>query len=422
MMRLARPALRRPFRRALSAAAAADDVTVSRFPGAMGAPFTHTLSVARSEHKTPVYRVLDLEGRVEAPGYDESRHGEALLTRCYETMVLLHSLDTVFNDAQRQGRLSFYMQSRGEEAATVCSAAALDDADVIASQYRETGAYLWRGYTLPMVADQCFSNARDLGKGRQMPMHFGSRDLHLQTISSPLTTQLPQAVGTAYALKQAGVPNVAACYFGEGAASEGDFHAALNFASTLDCPVVFIVRNNGYAISTPVDEQFRGDGIASRAPGYGMHFARVDGNDALAVLDAVGEARRVALGESRPVLLELMSYRGGHHSTSDDSTRYRESDEIKYWNEKNNALSRLRLYLERRGWWDADRETALRTQSRRDVLKEMARAEAEKKPSTDELFSDVYSDKPAHLRRQERELREHLEEFGERYGLEVYKQ
>merc|ERR1719321_1663213 len=132
--------------------------------------------------------------------------------------------------------------------------------------------------------NQCFSNVHDAGKGRQMPVHYGSKALNFQTISSPLTTQVPQASGAAYALKHMpGAPqheegSVVACYFGDGAASEGDFHAALNFAATLKCPAIFFCRNNGYAISTPTTDQYAGDGIASRGLGYGMHSIRVDGN------------------------------------------------------------------------------------------------------------------------------------------------
>lgn len=136
----------------------------------------------------------------------------------------------------------------------VGSAAALSDEDMVFAQYREHGVLLWRGFGIQEAVDQCFSNVGDKGKGRQMPIHYGSRRLHFQTISSPLGTQIPQAVGAAYAFKVQQKDAVAICYFGEGAASEGDFHAALNFSATLDVPVLFFCRNNGYAISTPSSE------------------------------------------------------------------------------------------------------------------------------------------------------------------------
>ena len=135
---------------------------------------------------------------------------------------------------------------------------------------------MWRGFTLDQFTNQCFSNDLDLGRGRQMPVHYGSKALQYHTVSSPLGTQLPQAVGVAYRLKLAKKPNVAFCFFGDGCASTTDFHSAMNFAATLKAPVVFFCRNNGYAISTPVTDQYAGDGIISRAPGYGMAAIRVD--------------------------------------------------------------------------------------------------------------------------------------------------
>ena len=179
-----------------------------------------------------------------------------------------------------------------------------------------------------VLCNQCCGNAAEPAKGRQMPVHYGSTELNYHTISSPLATQLPHAVGAAYALKlerqmMGGEDTIALCFFGDGAASEGDFHAALNFAATTQSPVVFFCRNNGYAISTPIEEQMASDGIVARGPAYGVPAVRVDGNDVWAVRAAVAEARRMALEESTPVLVEAITYRMGHHSTSDDSQRYR---------------------------------------------------------------------------------------------------
>lgn len=178
------------------------------------------------------------------------------LKRAYRQMVRLREMDTILHNAQRQGRISFYMTCTGEEAIHMGAAEALNNGDHMFCQYREQGLLMWRGFTLEQFTDQCFSNDRDLGKGRQMPVHYGSRALNYHTVSSPLGTQLPQAVGAAYRLKLMGKPNVAIAFFGDGCASTTDFHAALNFAATLSAPTLFFCRNNGYAISTSVKDQY----------------------------------------------------------------------------------------------------------------------------------------------------------------------
>jgi len=183
----------------------------------------------------------------------------------YKDMVTLSVMDGIMYDAQRQGRISFYMTNYGEEASHIGSAAALHPEDMVFGQYREAGVLMYRGFTLDDFMNQLYGNVLDAGKGRQMPVHYGSAKLHFQTISSPLGTQIPQAVGAAYALKMAEKQNVTICYFGDGAASEGDCHAAMNMAATTESPVIFFCRNNGYAISTPTSEQYRGDGIGTLA-------------------------------------------------------------------------------------------------------------------------------------------------------------
>lgn len=241
---------------------------------------------------------------------------------------------------------------------------------------------------------QCYGNVSDRGKGRQMPVHYGCKERHFVTISSPLATQIPQAVGAAYAAKRANANRVVICYFGEGAASEGDAHAGFNFAATLECPIIFFCRNNGYAISTPTSEQYRGDGIAARGPGYGIMSIRVDGNDVFAVYNATKEARRRAVAENQPFLIEAMTYRIGHHSTSDDSSAYRSVDEVNYWDKQDHPISRLRHFLLSRGWWDEEQEKAWRKQSRKKVMEAFEQAERKLKPSPSLLFSDVYQEMP----------------------------
>jgi 2-oxoisovalerate dehydrogenase E1 component alpha subunit len=212
-----------------------------------------------------------------------------------------------------------------------------------------------------------------------------------------------------------------ACYFGEGAASEGDFHAALNLAATRSCAVVFVCRNNGYAISTPTLEQYRGDGIASRGVGYGIDTIRVDGNDIFAVNEVMKEARRIALTDGcRPVLIEAMSYRVSHHSTSDDSFAYRARVEVEDWKQRDNPIIRLRKWLENKGIWNEDLEQQTRDELRKAILKEFSAAEHEKKPPLKELFTDVYENLTEEAEAQRQELRRILETYPEEYNLADY--
>jgi 2-oxoisovalerate dehydrogenase E1 component alpha subunit len=316
-------------------------------------------------------------------------------------MVMMNEADVVFNQAQRQSRISFYMTQLGEEAAGVGSAAAIKDHDLIFPQYREAGSFLWRGFSIQQMAHQLTGNIHDLGKARQMPVHYGSKELNIVTVSSPLCTQVPQASGAGYQYRIKGEDRIAITYFGEGAASEGDFHSALNFAATLRCQTMFFCRNNMYAISTPIDDQYAGDGIAVRGVAYGMPTIRVDGNDILAIYTACEQARELIIREKRPVLVEAISYRVGDHSTSDFSQRYRDEKEMVKWKELiskiKSPIDRFEKYLTRRGLAKPEDTAKFREEARtavRDALKHSIEA---KKPHIDELFNDVYDFIPKNL-------------------------
>ncbi|KAL1916853.1 uncharacterized protein VTP21DRAFT_5557 [Calcarisporiella thermophila] len=389
-----------------------------RFPGATESYFVEDLKFISNMNPISTYRVMDSDGRV-ANKEEEPKVTQEFALKIYKDMVTLNNMDLILYEAQRQGRISFYMTNHGEEA-IIGSAAALDPEDEIFGQYREAGVLMYRGFTLDDFMNQCYSNEADKGKGRQMPVHYGSRQLHFQTISSTLATQIPQASGAAYALKRAGKQNCVMCYFGEGAASEGDFHAALNIAATLKCPVIFFCRNNGFAISTPALEQYKGDGIASRGIGYGIDTLRVDGNDVWAVYNATKAARKIAVEGQRPVLIEAMTYRVGHHSTSDDSSAYRSKKEVEDWQRLDNPIARMRKWLEARGWWDADKEKELRAAARKDVLKAFSAAEKRKKPAITELFEDVYDVLPPHIAEQQAELLKLVKKYPEHYPLDAH--
>lgn len=334
--------------------------------------------------------------------------------KIYRTMRFIRVLDERMVAAQRQGRISFYLASTGEEAASVASAAALSDKDMIMSQYREQGALAYRGYTTEQFMNQMFSNEKEPNKGRQMPIHYGAKELNFMTISSPLGTQIPQAAGYAYGQKMAAENAITICYFGEGAASEGDFHAGLNMAAVLNCPVIFFCRNNGYAISTPAEEQFAGDGIASRGLGYGIKTIRVDGNDVFAVYAATKQARELALEHNCPVLIEAMTYRLAAHSTSDDPTGYRSKEEEARWQQKD-PIARLEAWLKAQGWLDEDQEAKDLEKMRQEVLQELKRVEKVPVCAIDQIIEDVYDTPPWHLKEQLAQLKQHMAKYPEAY-------
>ncbi|ANB15287.1 pyruvate dehydrogenase (acetyl-transferring) subunit E1 alpha [Sugiyamaella lignohabitans] len=397
------------------------------FPGSIRSQFTTQLNFNDPSEATPMptYRLIDLDGHQLDPEYKIPFDKEKSL-KMYRDMLTVSIMDSIMYDAQRQGRLSFYMVSAGEEGAAVGSAAALEPHDVMFCQYREQGAILYRGVTLKEFMSQLYANADDYGQGRNMPVHYQSEKFNIHPISSPLATQIPHAAGAAYALKIRNKDNnepdsgCVICYFGEGAASEGDFHAALNIAATRACPVIFFCRNNGYAISTPSLEQYKGDGIASRGVGYGIDTIRVDGNDLAAVHRVTREARKLAVENQRPVLIEAMSYRVSHHSTSDDSFAYRSKTEVEDWKRRDNPLARMRKWLELKDWWSEDLEQQTRKEIRREILSEMAAAEKRKKPSLDQIFNGVYSELTEPLKRQREELKEILDTYPEHYDLSHY--
>ncbi len=358
----------------------------------------------RSLEEFPLYRVLDDEGGLLSET-DLPALPDAELLRLYRWMVLNRALDERMVTLQRQGRIGFYIGSIGEEATVFGTAAAMEEVDWIFPCYREHGAALLRG--MPLVTFMCglFGNAGDAMKGRQMPCHEAWRPGRYASISSPIATEIPHAVGAAWAARLRGEEMVSLTYFGEGATSAHDFHTGLNFAAVRKIPVVFVCRNNGWAISVPREKQTASETIAQKAIGYGMRGERVDGNDLLAVFAATRRARaRAAAGEG-PTLVECVTYRVEGHSTSDDPRAYRSAELVEPWKKKDPIL-RLRRFLARRELLDDARDTRLRDEIREQIQHALAEAEAfPAKPPVESLFEQVY----AEPLRQQREQLEELE-------------
>jgi pyruvate dehydrogenase E1 component alpha subunit len=326
------------------------------------------------------------------------------LIKGYRAIIVTRLVDERMIILQRQGAISFALSSLGEEACAVASAAALDSGDWLYPQYREAGVMFWRGFTIQQYVHHMFGNAEDLMLGRQMPNHFGSRDLNVVTVSSPIGTKIPHAAGAAYAMKLLGEKTIAVCYFGEGATSEGDFHVGLNFAAVRSAPAIYFCRNNGYAISTPSSRQFMANGVAPKGIGYGVATFRIDGNDYFAIHETVSRARLQCLEGKGPVLIEAMTYRRGAHSTSDDPSLYRSQEEVSAWEKKCPAL-RLRRYLEGRKLWDETQEKELIASVTEELNQAVAIARATPKPPLKSLVEHVYFEVPQTLKEQYEELK-----------------
>ncbi|KAM0052448.1 putative 3-methyl-2-oxobutanoate dehydrogenase (2-methylpropanoyl-transferring) [Helianthus debilis subsp. tardiflorus] len=394
-------------------------LTILDFPGGK-VKFTKKLTFTSNstEERVHCYRVLDDNGQLFTD-VDSLEISKELAIKMYTNMVTLEVMDTVFYESQRQGRISFYATTTGEEAINIASAAALNDNDFVFPQYREPGVLLWRGFTLQEFANQLFGNKHEYGKGRQMPIHYGSRKLNYFTVASTVATQIPHAVGAAYSLKMEKQDSCVITYFGDGGTSTADFHAAMNFAAVLEVPVIFFCRNNGWAISTPVNEQFRSDGVVVKGKAYGVPSIRIDGNDALAIYNAVSEARKMAIKEQTPVLIEALTYRAGHHTTSDDSTRYRSVEEIERWRGDQNPVKRFRAWIESRGWWNGVAESEYRSSIRKQVAQVIQVAERVEKPPVADMFNDVYDVPPTNLNEQEAFVQKTVKKHRQDYPSDV---
>jgi 2-oxoisovalerate dehydrogenase E1 component alpha subunit len=342
-------------------------------------------------------RILDVDGTYDSKL--EPKLAPDLLTTAYRHLVLVRTLDTRMLSLQRQGRIGFWVPSLGEEACQIGSAMALEKRDWIFPAYREPGAAIWRGVPIEMLIAQAYGNAKDPQRGRQMPSHFGSDTAHYVTTSSPVGTQITQAVGTAWAAKIRKEDIVTLTFFGDGATSEGDFHAGMNFAGVFRAPTIFFCKNNQWAISVPVSRQTASKTLAEKARAYGIDGVRVDGNDLLSVYAATRAAVDKARAGGGPTLIEAVTYRMGPHSSSDDPTRYRPKEEVEAW-ARRDPIDRMRKYLELKGLWSKDRDDALRGELDELVQSTVKEVERNPPPPIETLFADVYAELSPQIKEQ----------------------
>lgn len=358
--------------------------------------------------------ILDKDGKAQK-GKDPNLPA-AELQKLYRLMVTTRALDDRGLALQRQGRIGFYLQSTGQEASHLGAAYALKDSDWLFPAYRQPGILLLRQVPIDKIVSEWFGNSGDTSKGRQMPVHYSFRQANFVSISSPIGTQLTQAAGAGMAARIRGDDTVFMTFCGDGGTSSNDFHTGLNFAAVFKAPVVFVVENNGWAISVPSNKQTCSESMAIKADAYGMPGVRVDGNDLLAVYrvckEAVDRARR---GEG-PTLVETVTYRMASHSSSDDAVRYRDAKEYEAWKKKD-PIARFQLYLAHRKLWNEAFEKDCVDGAKAAIQAAVTTAEALPNPGPETLFDDVYMNLTPQLKEQRQQLHDLMLKGG--VGAEV---
>lgn len=355
-----------------------------------------------------IIRVLNDDG--DAVGEWAGSLTDDEVIRGLRDMMTLRTFDNRMITAQRQGKISFYLQHLGEEAISCAFQRALVKGDMNFPTYRQAGLLIASDYPLETMMCQVFSNAADPLHGRQLPVLYSSKDHGFFTISGNLATQYIQAVGWGMASAIKGDTKIAAGWIGDGSTSESDFHAALVFASAYTAPVVLNVVNNQWAIST-FQGLARGGShtFAARGHGFGIPSLRVDGNDYLAVHAAAKWAIERARSNLGPTLIEYVTYRAGAHSTSDDPSAYRPKSESDAW-PLGDPIQRIKIYLINKGLWSDERHKQAEAEITDMVIEHQKRAEAigtlisGHAPSPRDMFEDVYAEMPPHLVRQRHEV------------------
>ncbi|MFB6159061.1 MAG: pyruvate dehydrogenase (acetyl-transferring) E1 component subunit alpha [Candidatus Nanohalobium sp.] len=320
------------------------------------------------------------------------------LRELYRKMVLARKFDEKAFSLQRRGEISTYAPHKGQEAAQIGAVFALSSDDWIVPSFRESAAFIARDVPLDGIFQRWMGDANG---------HRGLEELNTLPVAIPVGTQNLHVAGVGMAMEKKNDGDAVLGFTGDGSTSEGDFHEALNFSGVFDAHSVFFVQNNQYAISMPVERQTMSDTIAQKALAYGIEGLQVDGNDILAVIKAVREALEKARN-GEPVLVEAVTYRLEDHTTSDDSTRYRDGDEVEEWKERD-PLNRFRDYLKDNGIWNDELE-GYGEKAGEKVDEAAERAMNMDDPGFDELFDYVYDDMPDMLKKEKEGLRKEVEE------------
>ncbi|WP_312219135.1 3-methyl-2-oxobutanoate dehydrogenase (2-methylpropanoyl-transferring) subunit alpha [Brevundimonas sp.] len=376
-------------------------------PGAVARPDVSTAPAEMRDHAFRLIRVLDDQGKAVGPW--NPKLDPETMRRGLKAMILTRAFDDRMHRAHRQGKTSFYMKCTGEEAIAVAQGMILSREDMGFPTYRQQGLLIARDYPLATMMNQIYSNAEDPIKGRQLPIMYSAKDYGFFTISGNLGTQYIQAVGWGMASAIRGDDKIAITWIGDGSTAESDFHSALTFAAVYRAPVILNIVNNQWAISS-----FQGIAgglettFASKGIGYGLPALRVDGNDFLAVWAATQWAEERARTNQGATIIELFTYRGAPHSTSDDPSRYRPGDEHEKW-PLGDPIARLKQHLIGLGEWSDEQQEEAEKEAVEKVRAAAKESEAigtlgQSRPSVKTMFEEVYATEDWRLVEQRREV------------------
>ena len=347
------------------------------------------------ETKIDYLQILDEEGKLDAKLAKETLTDEQV-SHAYEHMVICRHFDEVAFKLQRSGRMGTYPQNKGQEAAAIGAGfAAKKGVDFLVPCYRENAALFLHGLPMHYILLHWMGDER----GNQIP-----EGVNATPISIPIGTHMLHATGIAWAFKLRKEERVAITFFGDGATSEGDFHEAMNFASTLQVPCVFFCQNNQWAISVPRETQTASETIAQKAVAYGMPTVQIDGNDVFASYKATRAAIDRARGGGGPSFIEAVTYRLGDHTTADDARRYRDAEEVDAWVKKD-PIIRTRKYLEGKGLWDEKVQEKIEGKAKTIVAEVVKTAEGIEKPVAADMFDSMFAKLWPELERQRDTLR-----------------
>ena len=349
--------------------------------------------------KGKMLQILDQDGNIVNDKIVPKIKKDTLL-KMYQTMILGRIADEKALQFQRQGRMLTYAPNHGQEAAQLGSIAAMEDQDWLVLAFRELNAMLYKGVTLEQSFLYWLGN------------EWGSRfddGVKVLPVNVPIGSQISHAAGLAYASKLKKTNEAAIVYIGDGGTSHGEFHEGMSFASAYDLPVIVIIQNNQYAISTPREKTIKSKTLAQKAIGYGIPGIQVDGNDPLAMYLATETARKRAMKGEGPTIIEAVTYRMGPHTTSDNPKLYREDSEVEEWAKKD-PIIRFKKYLLDKKYWSDEEDEKLYEESKKFVLDTFKKVESMGDVDLEDIFKYTYESMTPELMKQMKEYQIYLEE------------